>query len=165
VWLPAGLVNHSGFQPHPVNAVVLPQRKQMPRQFVECNRCDFTLDLDSDTRGNHLCICGSCRALFACPTESEWGPEIGEKIELQRIVHAGHGTCVEIDFLPTGTFIFVEKGKQERIGNLDVAECHFPTETVACPDCGQKDLASRLDIGERCPRCADGTMIGRTADR
>jgi hypothetical protein len=56
-------------------------------QHAECDSCDFEfLGGHSHHAGCSNVVCIACLARFALPTDSHWGPNVGEMIFLCKIV-------------------------------------------------------------------------------
>lgn len=135
---------------------------------LQCNRCLFTFyGGQNHHAGYGRCLCTSCRSRFVLPTRSEWGPQIGEEIEigrLQRKLQDGWRAVTEIK--PTGIRFRTRRGNRlpARAANAVLGDqpsrydVEYPIGEIDCPDCGEPKLVMGFVDGDACPKCSRGTM-------
>lgn len=128
-------------------------------QEATCSNCDFQfLGGHSHHTGESICICLSCCTEFACPTESNWGAEIGETIALIQIVRETNGRIAESMRRSTGITFVAERGESISFRGREDFLVHYPLETVPCPHCGSRCLTGGFEQGSACPRCKVGQI-------
>lgn len=127
-------------------------------QRSECNLCEFVFfSGHSHHTGVSGAVCTSCLTEFALPTQSSWGPEIGEMIFLNQVVrdlkarHKKRPPIVTYRYEPTDEFLIAESA-----GAWGVV---YPISHIRCPCC-QKSGSLVLDFkeGQDCPKCHDGVL-------
>ena len=128
-------------------------------QYATCSNCDFQFNGGHNHHtGESICICLFCCTEFACPTESSWGPNIGETIELIQIVRDANGRNSESMRRSTGIKFVAEQGESVHGRDGEDYLVNYPLETVPCPHCDSRCLAGGLENGSACPRCKVGQI-------
>lgn len=123
-------------------------------QHVTCPKCEFSFfGGHSHHTGASTCVCLACMELYHCPTKSEWGPVIGEDIQLFRVISFGKRKKTRTEFLPTGVTFTAEQGEAFQLGERTTYLVHYPIDSIACPVCNQAALCFGFQNGDVCPKC------------
>jgi hypothetical protein len=124
---------------------------------AKCNVCDFIFNYGhSRYTASSICLCKACLETFECPTESEWGPHIGETLELNRVQSLSPWPDPKFQLSPTGRVIETVRYIDEESPDIELIE--YAVAGVPCPDCDKCSLVFGLDDGETCPKCKNGTL-------
>lgn len=127
-------------------------------QHCACNSCDFVFySGHSHHAGYNEMLCLACLTEFALPTESLWGPQVGELIMVHRlvwerkVVHKKKPPRFTARLEPTDEFLIAESAGEWGI--------HYPIDHLICPHC-QRVGSMALDFahGQGCPKC-DGGIV------
>ncbi len=132
----------------------------MMGQRCQCNHCDFQFMAGhSHHAGASFAICLHCLTEFSLPTESPWGPAVGELIQLfqvhreWKVRHKKKPPVCQFRFEPTNEYLLAEPSGA---GWFNVI---YPIDTLTCPSCQQlHTLVLDFDDGASCPKCKQGTL-------
>jgi hypothetical protein len=127
-------------------------------QDCKCQLCEFQFQSGhSHHEGNSSVLCEVCLAEYALPTESPWGPRIGEIIFLYKVVRASKPHSKKkppgafFSYVSTDEFLIAESAGEWGV--------NYPIGHMVCPCCENKgSLVLDFEDGQHCPRCRDGVL-------
>ena len=136
-------------------------------QYAECKRCFFRFSGGhSHHSGSSRCICTTCLSGFSIATANEWGPRIGEVVELVLYQNATrlapgpgprrwcHAKIHPVDPpKPTGIRMTLEAGETRTNGEHSVTLVHYPIADIDCPECNVRSIVMGFEPGDMCPQC------------
>lgn len=128
-------------------------------QLASCKACGFSfLGGHSHQSRDSACICLSCKFCLSCPTQSAWGPEVNEEIEVCRLVTSGKRKAKKTTRIPTGVRFKTEQGISFQLEDRTAFLYHCSIDPVACPDCGASTLKMGFENEDACPVCNSGKL-------
>jgi hypothetical protein len=127
-------------------------------QHCKCHLCEFDFwSGHSHHEGNSHVLCKVCLAEFVLPTESPWGPRIGELIVLHKMLresttfHKKKPPRTSFSYEPTGEFLIAESAGEWGV--------NYPMAHIVCPCCENIDsMVLDFEDGQHCPKCSDGIL-------
>ena len=151
---------------------IVRRHNQTMSQHAECKRCFFRFSGGhSHHAGSSSCICTSCLSRFSIPTKNEWGPQIGETVELilyqtatRLVPEPGprrwcHAKNHPVDPpRPTGVQMMLVAGETHTEGEHSITLVHYPVANTECPVCGRRSLVMGFEPDDLCPQCNQGSL-------
>lgn len=127
-------------------------------QYCKCRSCEFEFHGGhSHHEGKSWALCKVCLAEYALPTESPWGPRIGELIVLHKKIreskrrHKKKPARVSYSYLATDEFLIAESAGEWGV--------NYPSEHLVCPCCESRgSMVLDFEDGQACPICHDGVL-------
>jgi len=126
----------------------------------QCASCDFEFySGHSHHEGACRAICIACLTEFKLPTRSTWGPELGEIIEIMRLVRVPNRRKLQrkygkfrLVFEPTGQQVIVDRQQGQALKYEYLSE-------LPCNSCGVLGTYA-LDLSnvDMCPKCKSGEL-------
>ena len=136
-------------------------------QQVTCPRCLFMF---AGGHSHHSCasraICKSCLAEYSLSTSNEWGPKIGEQIQLVLAVTVERRPGIDGKLRnardrhnePTGVFFSTMADERVILGDRTIELVAYPVDDLPCPQCSQTQLCVSFTPGDLCPECGKGEL-------
>lgn len=129
-------------------------------QDCRCSCCDFGfMGGHSHHEGASSAVCLHCLTEFSLPTESPWGPEVGELIQLFQVRrewfvrHKKKPSICQFHYEPTSEYLLTEASVS--YPGMVV----YPIETITCPNCHTPSgLVMAFENGATCPKCKRGKL-------
>ena len=148
------------------------RHNQTMGQHAECKRCFFRFSGGhSHHAGSSCCICTNCLSRFSIPTANEWGPQIGETVELvlyqtatRLVPEPGprrwcHAKIHPVDPpTPTGVHLTLIAGETRTNGEHSITLVHYPIMDIVCAECNTPSLVMGFDPDAPCPQCNQGPL-------
>lgn len=124
----------------------------------KCHLCEFVFQSGhSHHEGNSCVLCKVCLAEFALPTESPWGPRIGELVVLHKILrtskiyHKKKAPRLSVSYEATDEFLIAESAGEWGV--------NYPVAHMVCPSCANSgSMVLDFEDGQQCPKCGEGVL-------